>query len=206
MLMPSTAKGRPMTITTSVMTDEQRISVVREFLLRLDTGGDTLELFDDDALYYFPKRGFMRGKKEIAEFFTQLGAIIATIEHHAAFFNFVVQNDLVVVEGTSHGTTVDWSRVARRPDPRRQLVRRVRDQRLQDSSSEYLSRSRLRGRRYRALSLAQPGLSGVALRRCPHESPARTVPHVGGQRHHSPGATLPNTSETSPGPRATQLQ
>ncbi|KXF52253.1 hypothetical protein AXA44_01190 [Rhodococcus sp. SC4] len=96
-----------MTITTSVMTDEQRISVAREFLLRLDTGGDTLELFDDDALYYFPKRGFMRGKKEIAEFFTKLGAIIATIEHHAAFFNFVVQNDLVVVEGTSHGTTVD---------------------------------------------------------------------------------------------------
>lgn len=100
-----------MTITTGIMTDEQRISVAKEFLLRLDTGRDALELFDDDALYYFPKRGLMRGKKEISEFFEQLGALIATIEHHAAYFNVIVQGDLVVIEGTSHGTTgdgVEW--------------------------------------------------------------------------------------------------
>jgi len=96
-----------MTITTGTMTDEQRISVAREFLLRLDQGGDTLELFDEDALYYFPKRGLMRGKKQIAAFFEQLGTMFRSIEHHAMYFNFIVQGDLVVVEGTSHGVTAD---------------------------------------------------------------------------------------------------
>jgi ketosteroid isomerase-like protein len=95
------------TITTGTMTNEQRISVAREFLLRLDKGGDTLELFDEDALYYFPKRGLMRGKKQIAEFFEQLGTMIRSIDHHAAYFNFIVQGDLVVVEGTSNGVTAD---------------------------------------------------------------------------------------------------
>lgn len=96
-----------MTITVGTMTDEQRVSVAREFLLRLDMGRDTLELFDDDALYYFPKRGLMRGKEQIAEFFVQLGALIKMIEHHAADFNVVVQGPLVVIEGTSRGTTAD---------------------------------------------------------------------------------------------------
>lgn len=96
-----------MSVTTGVMTDEQRVSVAKEFLLRLDTGGDTLELFDDDALYYFPKRGLMRGKTEIKKFFEQLSTMIESIEHHAMFYNVVVQGDLVVLEGTSHGTTSD---------------------------------------------------------------------------------------------------
>lgn len=96
-----------MTLTTGTMTDEQRIGVAKEFLLRLDTGRDTLELFDEDALYYFPKRGMMRGKAEIAAFFQQLGSIIAKIEHHAAYFNTIVQGDLVVIEGTSNGMTAD---------------------------------------------------------------------------------------------------
>jgi ketosteroid isomerase-like protein len=100
-------RGRDVTITTGTMTDEQRISVAKEFLLRLDAGGDTLELFDEDALYYFPKRGMMRGKKEISEFFVQLGSLIAAIEHHAAYFNIIVQGDLVVIEGTSNGMTTD---------------------------------------------------------------------------------------------------
>jgi len=96
-----------MTITIGTMTDEQRVSVAKEFLLRLDTGGDALELFDEDASYYFPKRGIMRGKKEISELFPQLGAMIGKIEHDSAYFNVVVQGDLVVVEGTSSGVTSD---------------------------------------------------------------------------------------------------
>lgn len=89
------------------MTDEQRAAVAIEFLRRLDLGGDLLELFDDNALYYFPKRGVMRGKKEIETFFGQLGAIISRIEHDEMFFNIIVQGDVVVVEGTSNGTTAD---------------------------------------------------------------------------------------------------
>jgi hypothetical protein len=102
----SSQESRDVTLTTGTMTDEQRISVAKG-LLRLDTGGDTLELFADDALYYFPKRGLMRGKPEISEFFGQLGTMFRSIEHHASYFNTVVQGDLVVIEGTSNGVTAD---------------------------------------------------------------------------------------------------
>lgn len=96
-----------MTITTSTMTDEQRKSVALEFLTRVDTGGDVLELFADDAKFSFPKFGAVRGIDNIKRFFTELGGIISQIEHHSAYFNYVIQGDLVVVEGTSHGTTAD---------------------------------------------------------------------------------------------------
>ena len=96
-----------MTIAKGVMTDEQRVSIAREFLLRLDTGGDTMELFAEDALYYFPKRGFMRGKAEIAEFFGELGKTLSSIQHDHAYFNVIVQGSLVVIEGTSSGKTAD---------------------------------------------------------------------------------------------------
>ncbi|MFE6904186.1 nuclear transport factor 2 family protein [Streptomyces sp. NPDC057717] len=96
-----------MTITTGTMTPEQRISVAKEFLLRLDSGKDALELFDEDALYYFPKRGLMRGKKEIAIFFEQLGSMLGQISHHSIYFDVVTKDDLVVVEGTSNGVTAD---------------------------------------------------------------------------------------------------
>ncbi|MFI1036012.1 nuclear transport factor 2 family protein [Streptomyces sp. NPDC020951] len=96
-----------MTLATGAMTDEQRVAVAKEFLLRLDTGGDALELLDDDVLYYFPKRGQIRGKKDLIEFLGQFGTYVAAIEHDAAHFNTIVQGDMVVVEGTSHGVTSD---------------------------------------------------------------------------------------------------
>ncbi|MGE3661745.1 MAG: nuclear transport factor 2 family protein [Pseudonocardia sp.] len=96
-----------MSITTTTMTDEQRKSVALEFLKRVDSGGDVLELFADDALFSFPKWGSVRGIDAIKKFFTDLPSILAGIEHHAAYFNYIVRDDVVVVEGTSHGTTVD---------------------------------------------------------------------------------------------------
>lgn len=100
-----------MTITTGTMTDEQRKSVALEFLKRVDTGGNVLELFADDAQFCFPKYGMVRGIDEIGEFFGHLGGIISAIEHHTAYSNYIVEGDTVVVEGTSHGTTasgVEW--------------------------------------------------------------------------------------------------
>ncbi|MGI6798019.1 nuclear transport factor 2 family protein [Gordonia sihwensis] len=91
-----------MTITTGTMTDEQRKSVALEFLKRVDTGGDVIELFADDALFCFPKYGMVRGVEKIEEFLGELGGIISSIEHHSAYFNYIVEGDRVVVEGTSH--------------------------------------------------------------------------------------------------------
>ncbi len=96
-----------MTITTATMTDEQRRSVAQEFLLRVDTGGDVLELFAEDALFQFPKFGMVRGHADIGRFFAGLGSVVASIQHDLAHANFIIQEELVVVEGTSDGTTVD---------------------------------------------------------------------------------------------------
>jgi hypothetical protein len=39
-----------MTVATQTMTDEQRKSVILEYVKRLDSGRDFFELFDDDAI------------------------------------------------------------------------------------------------------------------------------------------------------------
>ncbi len=38
-------------------------------------------------------------KREIGDFLGDLGSIVATIQHDAAYFNVVVQGDVVVIEG-----------------------------------------------------------------------------------------------------------
>ncbi len=94
-------------VTTQSMTDEQRKSVALEYLKRLDTGGDFMALFADDAQVYFPKWGTASGRKQYTQLFKDLGAILAAITHNYADFNYVVQGDLVVIEGTSYGKTKD---------------------------------------------------------------------------------------------------
>ncbi len=89
------------------MTDEQRKSVALEYLLRLDTGRDFLALFGDHAHVYFPKWGVARGREEFTRMFGDLALILKTIRHDTAHFNYVIQGDMVVVEGTTSGTTTD---------------------------------------------------------------------------------------------------
>ena len=51
------------------------------------------------------------GRAEIEKLFGDLSSIVSRIQHHSAYFNVIQQGDLVVVEGTTHGTTatgVDW--------------------------------------------------------------------------------------------------
>jgi hypothetical protein len=43
-----------MTVATQTMTNEQRESAILEYLKRLDSGRDFIELFDDDAILYWP--------------------------------------------------------------------------------------------------------------------------------------------------------
>jgi hypothetical protein len=99
-----------MAVSTQTMTDEQRKSIVIEYLKAFDkagvtsTGGSILDLFADDAQVYFPKWGLASGKEQIAKLFTELGGTIKSIEHHFATFNFIFSgSDYVVCEGTSHG-------------------------------------------------------------------------------------------------------
>lgn len=94
------------------MTDDQRKAVALEYLLRMDRGSnDYMELFDTNAQVYLPKWGFARGTDEIQLLFNDLGGLLASIEHHNVHFNYLVQGDMVVIEGTTAGTTkngVSW--------------------------------------------------------------------------------------------------
>ncbi len=96
-----------MSVTQQTMTDEQRTSVALEYLKRLDRGENIFDLFADDAQVYFPKWGLANGRAEFEKLFSDLGAILSAIQHDYAYFNYIVQGDHVVVEGTSYGATAD---------------------------------------------------------------------------------------------------
>jgi SnoaL-like domain len=96
-----------MAISQQTMTEEQRKSVALEYLKRLDRGENFFEMFADDAQVYFPKWGLANGKEEIGRLFSDLGAILKSIRHDYAYFNYIMQGDQVVVEGTSAGVTAD---------------------------------------------------------------------------------------------------
>ena len=77
----------------------------------MDRGEPFFDLFDDHAKVYFPKWGVAIGRAEIEKLFGDLSSIVSRIQHHSAYFNVIQQGDLVVVEGTTRGTTatgVDW--------------------------------------------------------------------------------------------------
>ena len=152
-----------MALTTQTMTDEQRKSVALEYLKAFDnggvtsTGGSILDLFADDAQVYFPKWGIATGKEQIGQLFTDVGGTIKSIQHHYSHFNYIFSgSDYVVLEGTSHGEHRDGSWRAGVPESGAgRWCGRVRDPRLEDPALLHLSRSRLRQRGHRALSLAR---------------------------------------------------
>jgi ketosteroid isomerase-like protein len=93
------------------MSDEQRKAIALEYLRRLDRGEAFFDLFDDYAQVYFPKWGVAIGRSEIEKLFGDLSGTVSRIRHHSAYFNVIQQGDMVVVEGTTHGTTatgVEW--------------------------------------------------------------------------------------------------
>jgi ketosteroid isomerase-like protein len=96
-----------MTVTTQTMTREQRKSVALEYFKRLDRGGDLLELFAEDADAYFPKWGVARGKDEIARMFGDVAKLFSEINHHPEYLKFIVEDDMVVVEGITSGMAAD---------------------------------------------------------------------------------------------------
>lgn len=90
---------------TRTMTDEQRKAIALEYLRRMDRGDNFLELFDDHAEVFFPKWGVATGRAEYEKLFGDLAGILSHIRHHVTYFNVIQQGDMVVLEGTSHGTT-----------------------------------------------------------------------------------------------------
>ncbi|MBV7508665.1 nuclear transport factor 2 family protein [Bacillus sp. sid0103] len=94
-----------MEITQKSMTDEQRKSVALEYFKLADQGNPAfLELFAEDAQLYFPKMGIANGIEDIKKLVFD-GPSFKSITHDYAYFNYIIQGDTVVVEGTSSGVT-----------------------------------------------------------------------------------------------------
>src|SRR5207244_12027866 len=98
-----------MAVLQQTMTDEQRKSVALDYLKRLDRGEEFFDLFADDAQVYFPKWGLANGRREIEQLFSNVAAILKSIRHDYAYFNYILQGIMPVVEVPSSGTAADGS-------------------------------------------------------------------------------------------------
>ena len=68
-----------------------------------------LDLFHEDAEFYFPKFGFGFGRESILEMVKGFQGILEYIQHDYETLIYIPSGDFVVVEGTSHGKLADKS-------------------------------------------------------------------------------------------------
>lgn len=81
----------------------QHEAIAREFLLRLDAGGDLASLVTDDIDIWYPKWGRGRGKADFVRFYKETGQYISSMSHDHASLRILCVADTVVVEGRSSG-------------------------------------------------------------------------------------------------------
>ena len=86
--------------------EESNIETVKEYFRRVDAGSDNLaDLFTDDVEVYFPKFGIASGKAAFTELATGLLTRIGQISHDVESVHWVANDNDVIAEGTSSGTT-----------------------------------------------------------------------------------------------------
>ena len=86
------------------LNDQDKIAVAREYFMRADQGrADLLDLFHEDAEFYFPKFGFGFGRESIFEMVKGFQGILEYIQHDYETLIYIPSGDFIVVEGTSHG-------------------------------------------------------------------------------------------------------
>ena len=92
---------------TASETAIERKSIVLDYFRRLDRGEDFLPLFAEDARVFYPKWGVATGHDEIGTMFGDVGELVTAMSHDYETFNYVIDGDTVVVEGTSTGETAN---------------------------------------------------------------------------------------------------
>ena len=86
------------------MKDQEKITIAREYFMRADQGRpDVLDLFQDDAEFYFPKFGFGFGRESLFEMVKGFEGSLEFIQHDYDQLHFMPSDDYVIVEGTSKG-------------------------------------------------------------------------------------------------------
>lgn len=93
-----------MDTTSDIQARREQIAV--DYFRRVDAGDPSVtDLFTQDAVMFYPKFGFARGKAQIAAFAQGLARGIAELEHEIEGFTVISSGNHVVVEGVEHGTT-----------------------------------------------------------------------------------------------------
>jgi len=84
--------------------DQEKIAIAREYFIRADMGqANVLELFHEDAEFYFPKFGMRSGRESLFEMVKGFEGILEFIQHDYDDLIFISSGNYLVVEGTSHG-------------------------------------------------------------------------------------------------------
>jgi len=87
-----------------IISDQDKIAIAREYFIRADQGqADVLELFHEDAEFYFPKFGFGFGRESIFEMVKGFDGVLEYIQHDYDDLIYIPSGDYLIVEGTSHG-------------------------------------------------------------------------------------------------------
>ncbi len=81
---------------------------VKEYYIRLDGGReDLLDLFTEDAQFYFPKFGISKGKSTFSDLISGLLTAVESLQHDIDGLQFIVEGNRVAVEGTTAGRLHD---------------------------------------------------------------------------------------------------
>jgi len=89
---------------TTAVEELDLVAIVREYFRRVDAGSPTLlELFAEDAQFYFPKFGIGQGRDSLLTVLTRLGDVMASVEHDTSSYLFIRSGNRLAVEGTTRG-------------------------------------------------------------------------------------------------------
>jgi ketosteroid isomerase-like protein len=89
------------------LSDERKIAIARDYFLLADAGDPKLlELFHEDATFYFPKFGVGNGRASIGEMVKGFAGVLEWIRHDYDTLVFIPSGDRIAVEGRSQGKMV----------------------------------------------------------------------------------------------------
>jgi hypothetical protein len=97
-------KQNKMTESAQESVNAKRLAITIDYFNKVDNNDPTfIDLLADDIQFFFPKAGLIKGKKDIGKFLGLFGSHLKQIKHDIAAFNYIVQGNFVVVEGSEKG-------------------------------------------------------------------------------------------------------
>ncbi|WP_312400281.1 nuclear transport factor 2 family protein [Sphingobacterium sp.] len=85
-------------------------NVAEAYFRKVDAGefdNSYYNLFTEDVELYFPKFGFGYGKDGVKKFGETMARFLGSITHDIKNFNYIISGNMLVVEGTERGITIE---------------------------------------------------------------------------------------------------